>query len=89
METMTIDQVKEALGEIIDEIWKGSKALHEKEGFIKLERGFAVGLLAHQAIIRSCFFRIRLFLCLALTCLSTLVTFGLACCHSEIVCDFC
>lgn len=41
MEIMTIDEVKEKMGEIIDEVWKDSKALHEKEGWIKLERGFA------------------------------------------------
>lgn len=42
MQTMSVDEVKEKLGEIVEETWKTSKALHEKEGYIKLERGFAV-----------------------------------------------
>lgn len=41
MEIMTVDEVKGKLDEIIDEIWKESKALKEKSGWIKLERGFA------------------------------------------------
>ena len=41
MEIMTIEEVREKLSEIIAEVWKESKALQEKEGYIKLERGFA------------------------------------------------
>lgn len=41
MEIMTVDEVKGKLDEIIDEVWKESKALQEKEGYIKVERGFA------------------------------------------------
>ena len=39
---MPIEEVKEKLGEIIDEVWKASAELQAKEGYIKLERGFAV-----------------------------------------------
>lgn len=38
---MTIEGVKEKLGEIVDECVKTASELQEKSGFITLERGFA------------------------------------------------
>lgn len=40
-EIMTIDEVKEKLGEIVDECTKSANELQAKTGFITLERGFA------------------------------------------------
>lgn len=38
---MTIEEVKEKLGEIVDECVKSARELQEETGFIVLERGFA------------------------------------------------
>jgi hypothetical protein len=38
---MTIDEVKEKLGEIVDECVKSAQELQAKTGFLVLERGFA------------------------------------------------
>lgn len=40
-EIMTIDEVKEKLGEIVDECTKSANELQAATGFITLERGFA------------------------------------------------
>lgn len=40
-ETMSLDQVKEHLCEIVDECVQKAQDLQEKTGFIVLERGFA------------------------------------------------
>jgi hypothetical protein len=40
-EIMTIEEVKEKLGEIVDECTKSALELQAKTGFIVLERGFA------------------------------------------------
>lgn len=40
-EIMTIDEVKEKLGEIVDECAKSANELQAATGFITLERGFA------------------------------------------------
>lgn len=40
-EIMTIDEVKEKLGDIVDECVKSANELQAKTGFITLERGFA------------------------------------------------
>ena len=36
-----MDQVKEMLGEIVDNCYKSAQELQQREGYIKLERGFA------------------------------------------------
>lgn len=40
-ETMSLEKVKEMLGEIVDESHKSSLEKQKTEGYIKLERGFA------------------------------------------------
>ena len=40
-ERFTVEQVKEMLGEIVDSCHKKSQELLQREGYIKLERGFA------------------------------------------------
>ncbi|KAK4046934.1 fatty acid synthase alpha subunit Lsd1 [Microbotryomycetes sp. JL201] len=40
-EIMSIDEVKEKLGEIVDECFKAAQELQAKTGYITLERGFA------------------------------------------------
>ena len=40
-EQFTVDQVKEMLGEIIDNSYQKAQELQKAEGYIKLERGFA------------------------------------------------
>lgn len=40
-EVMTIDEVKEKLGDIVDECQKSANELQAKTGFIVLERGYA------------------------------------------------
>ena len=40
-ERFTVEQVKEMLGEIVDSCHKKSQELQQREGYIKLERGFA------------------------------------------------
>lgn len=40
-ETFTVDQVKEMLGEIIDNCFQKAQEIQQSEGYIKLERGFA------------------------------------------------
>lgn len=40
-EIMTVEEVKEKLGEIVDECVKSANELQAKTGFITLERGFA------------------------------------------------
>ena len=45
-EKFTVDQVKEMLGEIVDSCFKRAQELQQREGYIKLERGFATIPLA-------------------------------------------
>ena len=40
-ESFTVDQVKEMLREIVDNCYKKAQELQQRDGYIKLERGFA------------------------------------------------